>query len=55
MPTYEYLCKECKKDFAVFLSIKEYEAKPKITCSQCKSDKVEKKITAFFAKTERKS
>ncbi|MEW6585646.1 MAG: FmdB family zinc ribbon protein [Nitrospirota bacterium] len=55
MPAYEYTCKDCSKDFTVFLTIKEYEAKPKITCSHCQSDKVEKKLTTFFTKTSRKS
>ena len=27
MPAYEYICKDCNKEFVVFLSIKEFEAK----------------------------
>ena len=26
MPAYEYVCKDCKHEFTVFLSIKEFEA-----------------------------
>lgn len=55
MPAYEYVCRDCGKDFTVFLSIKEYEAVPKIKCPHCGSDHVERKITAFFAKTSKKS
>jgi putative FmdB family regulatory protein len=55
MPAYEYLCKDCKKEFTVFLSIREYEAHPKVNCPSCGSDNVERKITAFFAKTSKKS
>ena len=55
MPAYEYLCNDCKKEFTVFLSIKEYEAKPKIRCPHCESDNVQKKLSGFFAKTSRKS
>lgn len=55
MPAYEYMCNDCKKDFTVFLSIKEFESKPKIVCSQCQSDNVTKKLTSFFVKTSKKS
>lgn len=55
MPAYEYLCNDCKKEFTVFLSIKEFEAKPKIKCPNCQSDNVIKKLTSFFAKTSKKS
>jgi putative FmdB family regulatory protein len=55
MPTFEYACKDCGKEFIVFLSIKEYEAKPKITCPHCESDHVERKLSGFSAKTSRKS
>jgi len=55
MPAYEYGCKDCNGEFVDFLSIKEYDAKPKIKCPHCGSDNVVKKITGFFAKTSRKS
>lgn len=55
MPAYEYNCKDCNKDFTVFLTIKEFEEKPKIKCPLCGSDNVQKKITGFFAKTSKKS
>jgi putative FmdB family regulatory protein len=55
MPFYEYICGDCNKEFAIFLSLKDREANPSVTCPSCKSDKVNKKFTAFFAKTERKS
>ncbi len=54
VPAYEYTCKDCGKDFTVFLSLKEAEARPKINC-HCGSDNVQKKITGFFAKTSKKS
>jgi hypothetical protein len=31
MPSYDYVCRVCKKDLMVFLTFKEQEAKPKIT------------------------
>ena len=55
MPAYEYVCKDCTNGFTVFLSIKEFEAKPKIKCPQCQSDNVQKKLSAFIAKTSKKS
>ncbi len=55
MPAYEYVCRDCRKEFTVFLSIREYEAHPKIRCPHCESDNVEKKISGFFAKTSRKA
>jgi putative FmdB family regulatory protein len=55
MPAYEYVCRDCNRDFTVFLSIREFEGRPKITCPNCKSDNVQRKITGFFAKTSKKS
>jgi putative FmdB family regulatory protein len=55
MPAYEYGCHDCKREFTVFLSIKEFEAKPKVKCPNCQSDNVVKKLTSFFAKTSKKS
>lgn len=55
MPSYEYVCSDCHKEFMIFLSLKEREATPKVSCPDCKSKKVNKKFTAFFAKTGRKS
>ncbi len=55
MPAYEYVCNDCKREFIAFLSIKEFEAKPKIKCSHCQSDNVVKKLTSFYTKTSRKS
>jgi putative FmdB family regulatory protein len=55
MPAYEYDCKDCGKEFIVFLSVKEFETKPKITCPHCESDNAQRKITGFFTKTSKKS
>ena len=55
MPAYEYICKDCNKEFLLFLSIKEFEAKPKLKCSHCGSDNVQKRLTSFFTKTSKKS
>lgn len=55
MPAYEYECLDCVQEFTVFLSIKEFEANPKVLCPHCGSDNVKRKISAFFAKTSKKS
>ncbi len=55
MPAYEYVCKDCNKEFVLFLSLKEYDTHQKVRCPHCESDNVVKKITGFFAKTSKKS
>ena len=55
MPSFEYVCKDCGKEFMIFLSLKEYEAKPKVLCPHCSSDHVERKFSSFSAKTSSKS
>ncbi len=54
MPTYEYLCEACKKEFSSVQTIREHE-KIKVTCPKCKSKKVKQRISLFTAKTSRKS
>lgn len=54
MPTYEFVCKECKKTFTAVMALAEYE-KGRFSCPKCKSRKVEQKMAAFFAVTSKKS
>lgn len=54
MPSYEYICKECKKTFTVIMTLAEYD-KGHVACPKCKSKKVEQKAAAFFAVTSKKS
>ena len=54
MPTYEYLCKKCRKAFTLLISMSEHD-KGGITCPSCKELKVIQQYTPFFAKTSRKS
>ncbi|MFN7170649.1 MAG: FmdB family zinc ribbon protein [Candidatus Omnitrophota bacterium] len=54
MPVYEFQCKECNEAFEVKCSIEEY-TKLKPTCPRCKSDRVERKISPFYAQTESKT
>lgn len=55
MPAYEYACLDCNHEFTVFLSLKEFEAQPKIKCPHCQSDNVKKKLSTFTAQTSKKS
>jgi len=54
MPTYEYRCPKCSKQFSVILSIKEHDAK-KAKCPKCGGKKLDQVLTAFQVKTSRKS
>ena len=36
MPTYDYICLDCRKRFDIFLSYKDYGVKP-VACSHCGS------------------
>ena len=54
MPTYDYRCGKCGKAFSVTHSITAH-ADTKVTCPKCRSRKVERTITAFLAKTSKKS
>ncbi len=54
MPSYEYLCKECKKTFSIAMTLEAY-GKAHVACPKCKSKRVEQKPAAFFAVTSKKS
>jgi len=55
MPTYEFVCKKCKKKFSLIMPISEYEKKKKTQCPKCKSTDVKQQITSFQAVTSKKS
>ncbi len=54
MPTYEYQCEKCGKEFTLTQSMAEHDKKQTV-CPECKSDKVIQLISSFIAKTSRKS
>jgi len=54
MPTYEFLCTQCQKEFSVTMTIKEREEKPPV-CPACGATALEPLLGSFFAKTSRKS
>ena len=54
MPSYDYICKACKKSFNMMMTLSEHE-KGRIACPKCKSKRVEQQLAAFFAVTSKKS
>jgi putative FmdB family regulatory protein len=54
MPSYEFQCEDCQKEFSVHLTLAEYENKD-YQCPECKSNKVKQQITSFQTQTSRKS
>jgi putative FmdB family regulatory protein len=54
MPTYEFKCEKCKKQFDLILTVSEYEKK-KIRCPKCKSTRVRQQISSFQTITSKKS
>ena len=54
MPTYSFVCKECKKSFTLAMSLAQHE-KGKLACPKCKSKKVEQTYAPFFAVSAKKS
>jgi putative FmdB family regulatory protein len=54
MPTYEYRCSACGHEFVEVHTIGEHGG-AKVSCPKCKSKKVERRYSSFFAKTSKKS
>ncbi len=54
MPHYNFLCRDCKKEFSKVLTLAEYE-KGGIVCPHCMSKDVEQRWAAFYAVTSKKS
>ncbi|MBI4584813.1 MAG: zinc ribbon domain-containing protein [Planctomycetes bacterium] len=54
MPTYEYRCEKCKKEFTLRMNFREYERK-KVKCPRCNKGKVERLMATVSVKTSKKS
>lgn len=54
MPTYEYLCLKCQKEFTVTMTIRERGEKPP-ACPACGSSELESQFSSVITKTSRKS
>ena len=55
MPDYDYKCTECRKTFTEKLTFQEHDRGRGVKCLKCGSEKVERIISAVFAKTSKKS
>lgn len=52
MPTYQYICKNCRKRFEIFMSYEEYGSNP-VHCPHCQSERVQRRIGRIrFARSE---
>jgi putative FmdB family regulatory protein len=54
MPIYEFRCERCRKQFSHSMPISQHGRK-RPACPKCGSREVEPVLSAFFAKTVRKS
>ena len=54
MPTYEYQCEKCRKRFTVVQAMSARAARAP-ACPKCKSRATRQLLSAFYAKTVRKS
>ena len=55
MPSYEYRCNNCRKEFEVVVTLGEHERHQHPHCPKCKSTKVQQKFSVFQAVTSKKS
>ena len=53
MPVYEYDCQDCHKQFELTRSMS--ESSTRVKCPSCGSDRIERKYSAVYAKTSKKS
>lgn len=54
MPIYEYHCLACDHDFSRTETLEAHE-RAKVICPKCRSARVERTFSTFYAKTGRKS
>ena len=54
MPTYDYRCEKCGKRYSVVQRISEHTGRAP-ACPKCKSRRTHQLLSAFFAKTGKKS
>lgn len=55
MPTYDFVCNDCKKSFSLTMSMAAYAKRKSFKCPKCESRHVQRRVSAFFAVTSKKS
>ena len=53
MPTYEFICRSCSKDFSVTTSVKDL-GQGQIKCPDCGTKDVKQQMALFMSKTSHK-
>ena len=54
MPTYDFHCEKCGKEFSRNLSFEEFDRR-KVKCPHCKSERVRAMVLSVSVKTSKKS
>ena len=54
MPVYEFVCRECAREFELVQTLREHE-KNTVKCPECGSKKVDRVWSTVFVETPRKS
>ena len=54
MPTYEYRCENCNRNFTLKMSMAEHEDQ-QVSCPNCQQRKIVPQYATFFPKTTKKS
>lgn len=54
VPTYEFRCEDCRKNFSVVMSMAERD-KGNVRCPVCRKKNVKQQLSTFLTKTSRKS
>jgi putative FmdB family regulatory protein len=55
VPTYDYRCRSCQEQFSKTESIADHSSGGTVACPKCRSDEVERVISASYPRTPRKS
>jgi putative FmdB family regulatory protein len=55
MPTYDYHCLKCKKDFSLYISVEEHKKHPRPKCPKCKGTSVQQLFKSIAVITSKKS
>ena len=55
MPTYEYACKQCGRNFNKIMTLGQHEREAKPACPKCDSRKVQQLPSSFQAVTGKKT
>jgi putative FmdB family regulatory protein len=55
MPTYEFKCNSCKKEFSLRMPVQDYDGKKTYKCPGCGSTDTKRIFSRFMAVTSKKT